>query len=107
MPESAAEMARQYGLDGKAFRRALRAEGFSWHRLGECWDPPEGSPEYQEMLWVAERLAGDRPRRTAVRVKTPMQQINRMQYEENILPNSWSLPSSPDGISVRFFLLPR
>ncbi|MCY4261377.1 MAG: hypothetical protein OXC91_14080, partial [Rhodobacteraceae bacterium] len=84
MPESAAEMARQYGLDGKTFRRALRAEGVPWHRLGDRWDPPEGSSEYQEMLRVAERLAGDRSRRTAVRVKTPMQQINRTQYEENI-----------------------
>jgi len=38
MPESAAAMARQQGLDDTAFRRALRAEGFLWlqSRSGSC-----------------------------------------------------------------------
>ncbi|MCY4260232.1 MAG: hypothetical protein OXC91_08225 [Rhodobacteraceae bacterium] len=55
----AAEVARQHDLDGKTLRRALRAEGFPWHRRGERWDPAKGSPEYQDMLRVAKRLAGE------------------------------------------------
>ncbi|MCY4261279.1 MAG: hypothetical protein OXC91_13580 [Rhodobacteraceae bacterium] len=56
MPESAAAMARQHGLDNKALRRALRKENFPWHRLRDHWDPPEGSPEHRDMLGVAVRL---------------------------------------------------
>jgi len=57
MPESAAAMARQHGLHGAAFRRALRAEGFLWHRHNDFWNPLEGSPEHQDMQRVAKRLA--------------------------------------------------
>jgi len=60
MPESAAAMARQQGLDDTAFRRALRAEGFLWHRHNDFWNPPEGSPEHQDMLRVARRLVRER-----------------------------------------------
>ena len=57
MVDSAAEMARQYDLDPKKFRAALRKEKFSWHRHGERWNPPPDSPEYRDMVRVAERLA--------------------------------------------------
>ena len=57
MVESAADMARQYGLDPRKFRIALREEDFPWHRHGERWNPPDDSAEYRDMVRVAERLA--------------------------------------------------
>ena len=58
MPESAAEVARQHGLEPKAFRRALRARNFSWHQKGCRWNPPEGSPEHLDMVRLARSLQG-------------------------------------------------
>jgi len=60
MPESAAAMARQHDLNDKTFRRAMRAEGFPWHQHWTRWNPPEGSPEHQDMLRVAMRLVGEK-----------------------------------------------
>lgn len=57
MPDSAADIARQYGLNPKTFRAALRAEKFPWHEHYARWNPPEGSPEHQDMVRVAERMA--------------------------------------------------
>ena len=57
MPDSAADMARQYGLEPKKFRKALRAEKFPWHKHRARWNPPDGSPEHRDMVRVAERMA--------------------------------------------------
>jgi len=59
MPESAA-VARQHDLNDTAVRRAVRAEGFPWHQHWTRWNPPEGSPEHQDMLRVAMRLVGEK-----------------------------------------------
>lgn len=56
MPNSAAEMARQYDIAPKSFRQALRAENLSWHEWNARWNPPDGSPEHDDMIRVAERL---------------------------------------------------
>ena len=57
MADSAADMARQYDLDPRKFRIALRKENFPWHRHGERWNPPDDSSEHRDMVCVAERLA--------------------------------------------------
>jgi len=59
MPDTAAEVARRYGLDPKRYRGALRAEGFSWHVKHSYWNPPDGSPEHRDMIRMAGRLAAD------------------------------------------------
>ena len=57
MVDSAADMARQYGLNPEKFRDALRKEKFPWHRHCARWNPPDDSAEYQDMVRVAKRLA--------------------------------------------------
>ncbi len=56
MVDSADDMAQQFGLDPKAFRRALRTEEFPWHERYARWNPPDGSPEHRDMVRVAERM---------------------------------------------------
>jgi hypothetical protein len=43
------EMADEVGVDRKAFRHALRNQGFSWHTHGGRWEVEVGSPEHQSM----------------------------------------------------------
>ena len=53
---TAAEMARQVGIDPKAFRAALRATNLSWHREGARWEVITGSQEHHEMQNVLDEL---------------------------------------------------
>ena len=57
MVDSAADMARQYSLDPRKFRNALRKEKFPWHDHYARWNPPDRSDEYWDMIRVAERLS--------------------------------------------------
>lgn len=57
MPDSAAEVARHYGIEPKKFRKELRAKKFPWHDHGAHWNPPDNSPEHHDMMRVAERMA--------------------------------------------------
>jgi hypothetical protein len=50
------EMADEAGVDRKAFRHALRNQGFSWHTHGGRWEVEVGSPEHQSMLEVLATL---------------------------------------------------
>ena len=61
MPDTAAEVARRYGLDPRGYRRALRARNFPWREGREStnWNPPDGSLEHRDMIRVAERMAAE------------------------------------------------
>ena len=61
MPDSAADVARQYDVCGKKFRRGLRAGNFPWREGKEKtnWNPPDGSPEHRDMIQVAESMAAE------------------------------------------------
>ena len=52
----AVDMARDRGVDPKAFRKALRAESFNWHVLKQPWTVPRGSLEHRDMESVLNRL---------------------------------------------------
>ncbi|MEQ8246196.1 MAG: hypothetical protein RID42_00800 [Alphaproteobacteria bacterium] len=57
---SAIDMARQANVEPKSFRRALRAEGLTWHRHAERWTVDRGGPEHRDMTRVLNRLVRDR-----------------------------------------------
>ena len=54
---TAIEIAEEYGLMPKKYRKALRSEKFSWHGHYEKWTVYRNSPEHEDMLKVARRLA--------------------------------------------------
>lgn len=49
---TAAEMAREAGIDPKRFRGALRSAKFPWHEHDQPWRVERGSFEHQQMLEV-------------------------------------------------------
>ncbi|WP_433988835.1 hypothetical protein SuNHUV7_26130 (plasmid) [Pseudoseohaeicola sp. NH-UV-7] len=55
---TAVEMARNRGIDPKAFRRALREAKLKWHSHNNRWLVPIGSTEHQEMERILNELAG-------------------------------------------------
>ena len=57
---TAAEMAREAGVNPNTFRAALRAANLSWHRDSEPWTVVRDSPEHQDMIRVLEELLSRR-----------------------------------------------
>ena len=53
---TAADMARENGIDPKVFRAALRRQGFRWHQHNGRWTVPRNSPEHHNMLRVLELM---------------------------------------------------
>jgi hypothetical protein len=53
---SAIEIARDAGIDPKAFRAKLREEGFAWHEPWERWSVAVGSKEHAAMLAVRDGM---------------------------------------------------
>ncbi|MCY4288234.1 MAG: hypothetical protein OXC63_06545 [Aestuariivita sp.] len=56
MPKLAKEVAKQFGIEPKKYRRTLRSEELSWHQHGSRYDPPDNSPEHYDMIRVAKSL---------------------------------------------------
>ena len=53
MPKLAEEVAKQFGIEPKKYRRALRSEELSWHQHRSRYDPHDNSPEHYDMIRVA------------------------------------------------------
>lgn len=53
---SAIEMARGVGVDPKEYRKALRAENFSWHRHNDRWTVDRDSDRHADMERVLRGL---------------------------------------------------
>lgn len=59
---TAAEMARNAGIDPKTFRAALRRANLKWHAYYEKWEVPFGSAEHRDMSDVLASLTqSERP----------------------------------------------
>jgi hypothetical protein len=53
---TAPEMARERGIDPKAFRHALRQASLRWHAHGAPWAVVRGSSEHEDMKTVLAKL---------------------------------------------------
>ena len=56
--DSAPIIAKRYGLTGLQYRNALRKQNFPWHSWNASWDVCRGSPEWRQMIAVAELVSG-------------------------------------------------
>lgn len=54
--DNAEAIAARYGLNPKSYRQRLRAS-ILWYRKPQDWTFPVGSPEWRDMIEVAERMA--------------------------------------------------
>lgn len=54
--DTAEEIAARYGLNPKSYRQRLRVS-IGWYRKPQDWTFPVGSPEWRDMIEVAERMA--------------------------------------------------
>ena len=53
---TAIEMAKNAGVDSKAFRQALRKEQLPWHQHNSRWAVPKDGPEHADMQRVLRSL---------------------------------------------------